>query len=222
MPRLAFKCPHIKSGTNSSAHLENYVGYIATRKGVEKVSGSQASKPATPKQVAMVKQLVREFPLSKGLFEYEDYLVAPTRGNASEFISRAIEDNLNQVAKKENYLQYIAQRPHAERLGSHGLFTGEDDELVLSRIASEVASHPGTVWLPILSLRREDAQRLGYDNAKRWRELLSASAPKLAEAMKIPLSQFRWYAAFHNEGHHPHVHMVVYSADGKSLSLIHI
>ncbi len=216
MPRLAFKCPHIKSGTNFSAHLENYVGYIATRKGVEKVSGSQASKPATPKQVAMVKQLVREFPLSKGLFEYEDYLVAPTRGNASEFISRAIEDNLNQVAKKENYLQYIAQRPHAERLGSHGLFTGEDDELVLSRIASEVASHPGTVWLPILSLRREDAQRLGYDNAKRWRELLSASAPKLAEAMKIPLSQFRWYAAFHNEGHHPHVHMVVYSADGKS------
>ena len=159
MPRLAFKCPHIKSGMHSSAHLENYVGYIATRKGVEKVSASQASKPATPKQVAMVKQLVREFPLSKGLFEYEDYLAAPTRGNASEFISRAIEDNLDQVAKKENYLQYIAQRPHAERLGSHGLFTGEDDELVLSRIASEVASHPGTVWLPILSLRREDAQR---------------------------------------------------------------
>lgn len=97
MPRLAFKCPHIKSGMHSSAHLENYVGYIATRKGVEKVSASQASKPATPKQVAMVKQLVREFPLSKGLFEYEDYLAAPTRGNASEFISRAIEDNLDQV-----------------------------------------------------------------------------------------------------------------------------
>ena len=62
MPRLAFKCPHIKERDELLRHLENYVGYIATRKGVEKVSGSQASKPATPKQVAMVKQLVREFP----------------------------------------------------------------------------------------------------------------------------------------------------------------
>lgn len=216
MPRLIFKCPHIKGGADTAAHLENYVGYIATRKGVEKISASQASKPATPKQVAMVKQLVREFPLSKGLFEYEDYLAAPTRGNASEFISRAIEDNLDQVAKRENYLQYIAQRPHAERLGTHGLFTDKDDELVLSQIASEVANHPGTVWLPILSLRREDAQRLGYDSAQRWRQLITESAPKLAEAMRIPLSQFRWYAAFHDESHHPHVHMVVYSADGWS------
>lgn len=216
MPRLIFKCPHIKGGADAAAHLENYVGYIATRKGVEKVSSSQAAKPATPKQVAMVKQLVREFPLSKGLFEYEDYLAAPTRGNASEFISRAIEDNLDQVAKKENYLQYIAQRPHAERLGSHGLFTDKDDELVLSQVASEVAQHPGTVWLPILSLRREDAQRLGYDNAQSWQRLISENVPKMAEAMKIPLSQFRWYAAFHDESHHPHVHMVVYSADGWS------
>lgn len=216
MPRLIFKCPHIKGGADAAAHLENYVGYIATRKGVEKVSSSRATKPATPKQVAMVKQLVREFPLSKGLFEYEDYLAAPTRGNASEFISRAIEDNLDQVAKKENYLQYIAQRPHAERLGSHGLFTDKDDELVLSQVASEVAQHPGTVWLPILSLRREDAQRLGYDNAQSWQRLISENVPKMAEAMKIPLSQFRWYAAFHDESHHPHVHMVVYSADGWS------
>lgn len=216
MPRLIFKCPHIKSGADTAAHLENYVGYIATREGVEKISASQASKPATPKQVTMVKQLIREFPLSKGLFEYEDYLAAPTRGNASEFISRAIEDNLDQVAKRENYLQYIAQRPHAERLGSHGLFTDKDDELVLSQVSSAVAGHPGTVWLPILSLRREDARRLGYDNAQRWRQLITESAPKLAEAMRIPLSQFRWYAAFHDESHHPHVHMVVYSADGWS------
>lgn len=216
MPRLIFKCPHIKGGADTAAHLENYVGYIATRKGVEKISASQASKPATPKQEAMVKQLVREFPLSKGLFEYEDYLAAPTRGNASEFISRAVEDNLDQVAKRENYLQYIAQRPRAERMGFHGLFTDKDDELVLSQVASAVANHPGTVWLPILSLRREDAQRLGYDNAQRWRQLITESAPKLAEAMRIPLSQFRWYAAFHDENHHPHVHMVVYSADGWS------
>ncbi len=80
----------------------------------------------------------------------------------------------------------------------------------------EVARHPGVVWLPIISLRREDAARLGYDSAQRWRSLLSQYAPDMAKAMKIPCEQFRWYAAFHDEGHHPHVHMVCYSADGKS------
>lgn len=164
----------------------------------------------------MVERLLREFPLSRGLFEYEDYSKSPTQGNASEFIARAIEDNYDQIAKRENYVSYIAQRPRAERVSSHGLFTSSDDLLVLSRIAGEVANHSGTVWLPIISLRREDAARLGYDNAKRWRTLLCSHAIEMAEAMKIPWDQFRWYASFHDEGHHPHVHMVCYSMDGKS------
>ena len=113
-------------------------------------------------------------------------------------------------------MDYIANRPHVQRVGSHGLFTANDRPLVLSRVAEEVASHPGTVWLPIISLKREDATRLGYDNAERWRESLSQMIPKMAKAMKIPLDQFRWYAAFHDEGNHPHIHMVVYSADGRS------
>lgn len=172
--------------------------------------------PATEKQVKVVEKLVREFPLSKGMEEYTDYLESPTQGNASEFITRAIEDNLDQIAKKENYLEYIAKRPRAQRFGSHGLFTGSDDALVLSRVQNEVANHPGTVWLPIISLRREDAARLGYDNAEKWKELLSDYAMDMAKAMHIPWEQFRWYAAFHDESHHPHLHMVCYSADGKS------
>lgn len=99
----------------------------------------------------MVERLLREFPLSRGLFEYEDYSKSPTQGNASEFIARAIEDNYDQIAKHENYVSYIAQRPRAERVSSHGLFTSSDDLLVLSRIAGEVANHSGTVWLPIVN-----------------------------------------------------------------------
>lgn len=113
-------------------------------------------------------------------------------------------------------MDYIANRPHVQKIGAHGLFTGSDEPLVLSRVAEEVANHPGVVWLPIISLKREDAARLGYDNAARWQKLLSSHAMDVAEAMKIPYEQFRWYAAFHDEGTHPHVHMVVYSADGKS------
>lgn len=213
MPRIIFKCPHIKGGSQKAAsHLGNLVSYIATREGVEHVA---SDKPATQKQKQMVTKLLREFPLSQGLFEYADYQAKPTQANASEFISRAIEDNYDQIAKKENYLQYIAQRPGVQQMGSHGLFNGGNDSLVLSQVANEIAHHPGTVWLPIISLRREDAARLGYDNAKNWQALLAAHAPEIAQAMKIPLENFRWYAAFHDQGHHPHVHMVCYSTDPK-------
>ena len=118
--------------------------------------------------------------------------------------------------QKENYTRYIASRPRAERVSDHALFSGADEPVVLSQAVKEVANHPGNVWKPIISLRREDAERLGYNNAQAWKNLLSGYAVEMSQAMKIPLEQFRRYAAFHNEGHHPHVHMVCYSADGKS------
>ena len=217
MPRVIFKCPHVKGGTAKAAtHLGNAVGYIATREGVQRIDPGKMDLPATEKQVNMVEKLVREFPQSCDLEEYADYQDSPTRGNASEFITRAVEDNLDQIAKLENYVDYIAKRPRAQRFGAHGLFTSGDEPLTLSKIQEEVAHHLGTVWMPIISLRREDAARLGFDNAERWKDFLSSFSVEMAQAMKIPLEQFRWYAAFHNESHHPHVHMVCYSADEKS------
>ncbi len=217
MPRVIFKCPHVKGGTaKAAAHLGNAVGYIATRKGVQRIDPGRMNLPATENQVNMVEKLVREFPLSKGLEEYADYQESPTRSNASEFITRAIEDNLDQIAKMENYVDYIAKRPRAQRFGSHGLFNGGNEPLTLSKVQDEVAHHPGTVWLPVISLKREDAARLGFDNAESWKSFLSSYSVEMAKAMKIPLEQFRWYAAFHDESHHPHVHMVCYSANGKS------
>ncbi len=197
--RIIFKCPHIKGGTGkASAHLENYVSYVATREGVQKVPENKTNLPATKKQRQIIAQLIRDFPLSKGLFEYDDFQSAPTQGNASEFIARALEDNLDQVAKKENYLEYIAQRPRAQKVGAHGLFSNSDEPIVLSQIADAVAHHPGTVWLPIISLRREDAARLGYDNAEQWKTLLTSYTADMARAMKIPVEDFRWYAAVHD------------------------
>lgn len=217
MPRVIFKCPYLKGGSERAAsHLHNYVRYMATREGAQRITPANKQLPATRKQQEMVDQLLRDFPLSRGMFEYEDYQTAPTRANASEFITRALEDNYDQITKRDNYVSYIASRPRAQRTGSHALFTGSDDPLVLSRVADEVARHPGNVWLPIISLRREDAARLGYDDAERWKGLLTGYAVEMAEAMKIPWEQFRWYAAFHDESHHPHVHMVCYSADGRS------
>ena len=107
------------------------------------------------------------------------------------------------------YMEYMAQRPR-----SHGLFSSADG-IDLDTAMDEVARHEGKVWTVIWSLRREDAARLGYDNAKNWRTLLRAHQVELAQAMKLPPSKLRWYAAFHDEGHHPHVHVMVWSTDPK-------
>lgn len=218
MPRLILKCPYLKGGTaKASAHLSNLVNYISTRSGVEKLIEKNRKLPFTVKQANLIEQIIKEFPGTKNLFEYEDYIRNKTIENASEFISIALEQNLDKIGQRKNYVDYIANRPRVEKMGTHGLFTGGDDAIVLSKVADEVANHTGNVWTPIISLRREDAIRTGYDRAEAWHNMLSYFAPEIAESMKIPIQNFRWYAAFHNESHHPHIHMICYSvnpADG--------
>ena len=216
MPRLILKCPYLKGGSKrTSAHLENLVNYIATRDGVEKIKVENKNLPSTLRQEELIAQIIKEFPNTKNLFEYEDYIKESTIENASEFIGIAIEQNVDKIGKRKNYVDYIANRPRVEKMGKHGLFTGGNDSLVLSRISNEVANYKGNIWTPIISLRREDSTRLGYDNAESWHDMLSYYAIDIAECLKIKAENFQWYAAFHNEGHHPHVHMICYSTDPK-------
>ena len=112
------------------------------------------------------------------------------------------------------YMRYIATRPRAEKHGEHGLF-GAEDAVDLEKTMNELKAHESNVWTIIYSLRREDAARLGYDNAASWRALLRSKQADFAEAMQIPPSQLRWYAAFHDEGEHPHIHMMLWSDDPK-------
>lgn len=210
MPRIIFKCRYLK---NTSVHLSNMVEYIATRDGVEKMPDSTRLLPVTQKQQQLIAQIINEFPDTADLFEYEDYLKDQTRANASEFITMAVEQNLDLIGKRKNYVGYIANRPGAEALGSHGLFTDAGVPVVLSRVAEEVGSYTGNVWTNIISLRREDAARLGFDNAKAWQDLICGQRNHIAQQMKVTPENLRWYAAFHNEGHHPHVHLIAYSVN---------
>lgn len=187
------------------AHKEYYVKYIATRDGVEKIQMSHSDKPATPKQKELIKHLLDDYPDSKAMFEYEDYMNESNRENASELISAIMDQNIHDVATKENYVDYIANRPRVERLGEHGLFSDTGKNIILSDVVEEVGGHVGNVWTHIISLKREDAKRLGFDHANSWVNLCQAKRNELAEAMRISPNNLRWYAAFHNEGHHPHI-----------------
>lgn len=192
--------------------MENYVKYIGTREGVDKIDESKRNLPATGTQKKLISQILRDIPQTKVMLEYEDYKNQPTIGNASEFISCALEQNVDLLGKRENYVDYLANRPRVERLGTHGLFSDAGKPVVLKQVQEEVVEHKGAVWTHVVSLRREDAARLGYDSGKQWMELLRSKRAMLSKHMKIDSENLRWYAAYHNESHHPHVHIMVYSA----------
>ena len=204
MARLILKSPYIKGG----ARAVNYAKYIGTRERVELVPDG---RPATRKQEQLIASLVKDFPDAKKLPEYSDYHHSPTKVNASVFITQTLEDNWDSVQQSDIYAEYIATRPRVERLGSHGLF-GDEDYVDLKKVTAELECCGKNVWTHIVSLKREDATRLGYDNARSWRNLLCAHRNDIAAAMNIPPSDFRWYAAFHDEGDHPHIHMMAWSA----------
>lgn len=210
MPKIIFTSRYLRDAP--PAQLENYVRYIGTREGVEKIDESKRQLPATQNQRQLIRQLIRDIPTSEEMLEYADFLLQPTIGNASEFISCALEQNLDLAGKRENYVDYIANRPRVERVGEHGLFTDAGQPVVLAKVQDEAGNHKGPVWTHVISLRREDAARLGYDSAEQWMALLRSKRAMLCKHMKIDSANLRWYAAFHNEGHHPHVHLMVYSA----------
>ncbi|MBR2894519.1 MAG: sel1 repeat family protein, partial [Oscillospiraceae bacterium] len=204
MAKLILKSPYIKSSGGASG----YLSYIATRERVEIVPDN---RPPTRKQEQLIAKLARDFPDTKSLSVYQDYVSKPTKAKASTVISLALESNWESIQKSEEYVKYIATRPRAERIGSHGLF-GDDDAVDLEAAMRELESYTGNVWTHIISLKREDAARLGFDNAAAWRDLLKAHRNDIAEAMKIPPDDFRWYAAYHDENEHPHIHMMAWSS----------
>jgi hypothetical protein len=214
MAQLIFKCPYLKGGGANANHLSHLTNYIATREGVEFLTAENRNLPATKKQEEFIRQLLKDFPNAKNIYEYEDYLKEKTIESASEFISMALEYNIDVVAKKENYVDYIANRPLVEKISSHGLFTAGDDEIVLSKVSEKIANHEGNVWLPIIALKGEDAKLSGYDNLESWKMMLTQYALEIAKNLKIPDSNFRWYAAFHHHKN-PHVHMICYSTNPK-------
>ena len=205
MARLIIKSPYIKCGGGQNA--SGYLQYIATRERVEIVPDD---RPPTRKQEQFIQKLVKDFPDIKELLEYDDYTTAPTKANASSFITLALEQNWSRVQSTEGYAKYIATRPRAEWLGTHGLF-GDAGPVSLDAAMDELSHYTGNVWTHIISLKREDAARLGYDNAAAWRTLLRTHRNDIAAAMNIKPEDFRWYAAFHNEGNHPHIHMMAWS-----------
>ena len=214
MSRVRFMSPYLKGGRDT-AKLSNRARYIATRPGVEVIRGEHSDQPATKKQHDYIQRLLRDFPGAEELLEYEDYCNAPTQANANTFIRQVQEDFAEPMSRMENYLDYVSHRPGVQLNGEHGLWCAGGKVRNLSQAVREVAEYTGSVWTPVVAIRREDAERLGYNDAESWRLLVCACAPEIARGYKIPLEHLRWYAAFHRKEDSVHIHMVVFSSDPK-------
>ena len=218
MSQLIVTSRYLKNGNQKNkTKRRNYTKYIATRETVEIRSQKFVDRNAnaTKNQEQLINDLINDFPESKRYLEYEDYEREPTIENAGELISTIIERNADVVGNRQNFVGYMAMRPGVEKRGSHGLFNEKDEPIILNRAANEIAEHKGNVWSHVVSLRREDAVRLGFDNSDAWRELVKRHISDIAKAQNIPLCNLKWYAAYHDTTHHPHIHLLVYSTNPK-------
>ena len=218
MSQLIVTSRYLKNGNQKNkTKRRNYTKYIATRETVEIRSQKFVDRNAnaTKNQEQLINDLINDFPESKRYLEYEDYEREPTIENAGELISTIVERNADVVGDRHNFVGYMAMRPGVEKRGSHGLFNEKDEPIILNQAANEIAEHKGNVWSHVVSLRREDAVRLGFDNSDAWRELVKRHISGIAKAQNIPLCNLKWYAAYHDTTHHPHIHLLVYSTNPK-------
>ena len=218
MSQLIVTSRYLKSGNQKNkTKRRNYTKYIATRETVEIRSQKFVDRNAnaTKNQEKLINDLINDFPESKRYLEYEDYEREPTIENAGELISTIVERNADVVGDRQNFVGYMAMRPGVEKRGSHGLFNEKDEPIILNQAANEIAEHKGNVWSHVVSLRREDAVRLGFDNSDAWRELVKRHISNIAKTQNIPLCNLKWYAAYHDTTHHPHIHLLVYSTNPK-------
>lgn len=212
MARLVFISPYLKGGKEKAA-LSRRTKYIATREGVELLRKERGNQPATEKQRTFIQRLLKSYPQIKELGEYEDYAAAQTMDSASELIERAWEQFIMTMEQRENFIDYVSHRPGVQKTEDHGLWDRNGKVQNLSKAVTEIAEHEGIVWTPVISLRREDAERLGYTDVENWQALINACSREIADGYKISLKNLRWYAALHEKEKHVHVHMVVFSAN---------
>ena len=214
MAKLIFISPYLKA-SRTSAQLANHVRYISTRDGVQTLSDGAKNLPPTKKQEEYIQKLMKKFSEATLLSEYEEYISTPSRYSASNFIEQTEEIYSFDIDERENFVGYIANRPGVQRVGTHGLWNADGQVPVMQTAMDEVSQHEGNVWRPIISLPREDAERLGYDNVAAWQNLIKSSLIDIAEGYKIKPDHLRWYAAMHVKEKHIHVHMIIFSTDPK-------
>lgn len=159
MPKIIFTSRYIKNPALSNTG--KLIKYMGTREGVEKLPNGTDNSPATKKQNDLICTALKTVPEAWDYPEMKSYLENKTKVNATEFLNEFLERNADRIDGVKKLVSYYAGRPGVEKLGKHGLFSQTDEKINLDEVADEVSSHNGIVWTHVISLKREDAERLG-------------------------------------------------------------
>lgn len=216
--RIILKSHYNKPSKNQGGGTSKYASYIATREGVVKYSESLKDEHVTDGQLKFIEQLTEDFPDTQKLGSYKNHLKSDTLGSAHEFIEEVLDEYGYEISGNDGYIQYMATRPGTVKVSDNGLFTDGNEPVDLEVVKDELKNYTGNVYMPIISLRAEDAHGYGYDNPQAWHELIERHRDEIAREYQIPPHHMRWYAAYHDavnkEGvEHPHIHMVVFSTN---------
>ena len=215
MVKIIFTARYVKN--ISKGQMKNYVKYIATRPNAERYAQPISDEVSALQREWIAKELKKTPKLKEECaLEYQAYEENPSCQTAEDLIHKIAEVQIYHGNDMKNYVGYLAKRPRAEFTEQgHALWNDRDEKIDLRKVQKEAAEYPGRIWNFVVSLKREDAQRLGYDNAKVWRNLVTQKSLAMAKEMRIKPENLVWYGAFHNEGHHPHIHIMCYSKDPK-------
>ena len=224
--RLIFNVKYLKPQKNNEKKLSNLINYVATRENVVYNEDTFYEKMKTTKATEKQKQYIdnyiygkdekyKEFAdFNKETIEYQNYIKNPTMYNASQLISYIADKIYSYNIPKETLIEYISNRPKVviKENQLHGLF-GNFDTTDLNKVKDEIKSIDKNIYTGVISLRREDAQKYNFENVKSWQNLINRNVEELARATNISLNDFKWCGAFHNESHHPHIHLIFYSTN---------
>ena len=215
MAKIIFTARYVKN--ISKGQMKNYVKYIATRPNAERYAQPISDEVSALQREWIAKELKKSPKLKEECaVEYQAYKENPSCQTAEDLIHKIAEVQMYHGNDMKNYVGYLAKRPRAEFTEQgHALWNDRDEKIDLRKVQKEAAEYQGRIWNFVVSLKREDAQRLGYDNAKVWRNLVTQKSLAMAKEMRIKPENLVWYGAFHNEGHHPHIHIMCYSKDPK-------
>lgn len=170
MAQLIVKSPYLPP--NSTGKIEGYLRYISTREGVEKIKQKDSVAYSDEDRKDIINELLKRYPDSVDFLEYKDFEKNPSRENADELITQITESHADFFSDRGTYLKYISERPRVQIVSKTGLFSDAEMDLNISRISREISESQSNVWTHIISLKREDAQRLGYDSVENWIPLL--------------------------------------------------
>ncbi len=119
-----------------------------------------------------------------------------------------------------NYLHigYIAMRPRSMKNedGVHGLFgylspTQPCDKMPWQETAKyvrQLSKRNVNIFRSIISFHRDDAEELGLITQMDWRGYAEQHIRTLAEKNGIDIANLGFCGAYHDEGSHPHLHIV--------------